>query len=89
VTIDVTVHQARRKALIVASDGSVILFGSQDQIELVGVVPMLEELIDKDYALIDRLTVEFDRGLNILTGETARGKSIIVGALGFPFGRKG
>jgi DNA repair protein RecN (Recombination protein N) len=49
---------------------------------------MLEELIVKDYALIDRLTVEFDRGLNILTGETGAGKSIIVGALGFLLGGK-
>lgn len=49
---------------------------------------MLEELVVKDYALIDRLSVEFDRGLNILTGETGAGKSIIVGALGFLLGGK-
>jgi DNA repair protein RecN (Recombination protein N) len=49
---------------------------------------MLEELTVRDFALIDRLTVEFDRGLNILTGETGAGKSIIVGALGFLLGGK-
>lgn len=49
---------------------------------------MLEELIVKDYALIDRLAVEFDDGLNILTGETGAGKSIIVGALSFLLGGK-
>ncbi len=49
---------------------------------------MLEELIVKDYALIDRLSVEFDDGLNILTGETGAGKSIIVGALSFLLGGK-
>ncbi|MFQ3578845.1 MAG: DNA repair protein RecN [Bacteroidales bacterium] len=49
---------------------------------------MLEELIIKDYALIDRLTVHFEDGLNIITGETGAGKSIIVGALGFLLGSK-
>lgn len=49
---------------------------------------MLEELVVKDYALIDRLSVSFDGGLNILTGETGAGKSIIVGALGFILGAK-
>ncbi|GAB1481660.1 hypothetical protein MASR2M78_04750 [Treponema sp.] len=49
---------------------------------------MLEELIIKDYALIDTLSVQFDGGLNILTGETGAGKSIIVGALSFLLGSK-
>lgn len=49
---------------------------------------MLEQLTIKDFALIDRLTVEFDEGLNILTGETGAGKSIIVGALSFLLGGK-
>ena len=49
---------------------------------------MLDELIIKDYALIDRLSVHFERGLNILTGETGAGKSIIVGALSFLLGAK-
>jgi len=49
---------------------------------------MLEELIIKDYALIDRLAVSFNDGLNILSGETGAGKSIIVGALSFLLGAK-
>jgi len=49
---------------------------------------MLDELIIKDYALIDKLSVHFDDGLNIITGETGAGKSIIVGALSFLLGGK-
>ncbi|AEJ19941.1 DNA repair protein RecN [Gracilinema caldarium] len=49
---------------------------------------MLEELIIKDYALIDKLSVHFDTGLNIITGETGAGKSIIIGALSFLLGGK-
>ncbi|TCW61987.1 DNA repair protein RecN [Treponema sp. J25] len=49
---------------------------------------MLEELIIQDYALIDTLHISFEGGLNILTGETGAGKSIIVGALGFILGSK-
>jgi DNA repair protein RecN (Recombination protein N) len=49
---------------------------------------MLEELSIRNYALIENLTIQFDGGLSILTGETGAGKSIIVGALGFLFGAK-
>ena len=49
---------------------------------------MLEELVVKNYALIDRLEVRFSPGLNILTGETGAGKSILVGALGLVLGLK-
>ncbi|HPE36618.1 MAG TPA: AAA family ATPase, partial [Spirochaetales bacterium] len=49
---------------------------------------MLEELTVRDFALIDRLSVRFDRGLNLLTGETGAGKSILIGALGFLLGAK-
>jgi DNA repair protein RecN (Recombination protein N) len=49
---------------------------------------MLEELVVKNYALIDRLQVRFSRGLNILTGETGAGKSIMIGALGLVLGLK-
>lgn len=47
---------------------------------------MLKSLLIKDYALIDNLNVEFGMGLNILTGETGAGKSILVGALGLLLG---
>ncbi|MDR0597907.1 MAG: DNA repair protein RecN [Treponema sp.] len=49
---------------------------------------MLEELNVRNYALVDKLSVSFGGGLNILTGETGAGKSIIVGALGFLLGAK-
>lgn len=49
---------------------------------------MLEELVVKNYALIDQLQVRFSRGLNILTGETGAGKSIMIGALGLVLGLK-
>ncbi|MEM0963536.1 MAG: DNA repair protein RecN, partial [Bacteroidota bacterium] len=42
---------------------------------------MLRSLTIRDYALIERLEVEFDSGLNIITGETGAGKSILLGAL--------
>jgi DNA repair protein RecN (Recombination protein N) len=49
---------------------------------------MLEELNVRNYALVDTLSVSFEGGLNILTGETGAGKSIIVGALSFLLGAK-
>ncbi len=47
---------------------------------------MLTFLNISNIALIDELTVEFDAGLNLLTGETGSGKSIIVDALGVLIG---
>jgi DNA repair protein RecN (Recombination protein N) len=49
---------------------------------------MLEELSIRNYALIDNLSISFENGLNILTGETGAGKSIIVGSLSFLLGSK-
>jgi len=49
---------------------------------------LLEELSIRNYALIDNLSISFGDGLNILTGETGAGKSIIVGSLGFLLGGK-
>jgi DNA repair protein RecN (Recombination protein N) len=49
---------------------------------------MLEELNVRNYALIENLSVSFENGLNILTGETGAGKSIIVGSLSFLLGGK-
>lgn len=47
---------------------------------------MLKELKIKNLAIIDDLTVNFEKGLNVLTGETGAGKSIIVDALGLALG---
>lgn len=49
---------------------------------------MIKSLYIKDYALIDELDVSFDRGLNILTGQTGAGKSIIIGALNMILGER-
>ncbi|MBU0568420.1 DNA repair protein RecN [bacterium] len=42
----------------------------------------------RDFALIEELSIEFGEGLNILTGETGAGKSIIINALGLVLGEK-
>jgi DNA repair protein RecN (Recombination protein N) len=49
---------------------------------------MLEELSIRNYALIDSISLSFRDGLNVLTGETGAGKSIIVGSLSFLMGGK-
>jgi DNA repair protein RecN (Recombination protein N) len=49
---------------------------------------MLRELRIKNFTIIDDLTLNFKAGLNVLTGETGAGKSIIVGALGILLGDK-
>jgi DNA repair protein RecN (Recombination protein N) len=47
---------------------------------------MLKELKIRNLAIIDDLTVRFAKGLNVLTGETGAGKSIVVDALGLSLG---
>ena len=49
---------------------------------------MLRELRIRDVAIIERLEVEFGPGLNVLSGETGAGKSIILGALGLILGAR-
>ena len=49
---------------------------------------MLRHLHIEDYALIDRLDMELHAGLNLLTGETGSGKSIVVEAVGLLLGDK-
>lgn len=50
---------------------------------------MLRTLSIRDMLLIDRLELEFQPGLNVLTGETGAGKSILLDALGFVLGWRG
>ncbi len=47
---------------------------------------MLHELVVENYAVVNRLRVRFHIGLNLLTGETGSGKSIVVDALGLLLG---
>ena len=49
---------------------------------------MLRSLSVRDYALIEELEVEFDSGLNVITGETGAGKSILLGALKLLLGER-
>src|SRR3954465_2386196 len=47
---------------------------------------MLLELVVENYAVVERLRIHFHAGLNLLTGETGSGKSIVVDALGLLLG---
>lgn len=49
---------------------------------------MIKSIYIKDFALIDELYVQFEQGLNILTGQTGAGKSIIIGALNMILGER-
>ena len=49
---------------------------------------MLTSLSIKNYALIDNLSVDFNSGLSIITGETGAGKSILLGALSLILGKR-
>lgn len=49
---------------------------------------MLQNLHVKNLALIDEIEVDFKEGLNILTGETGAGKSIILGSVSLALGAR-
>ena len=49
---------------------------------------MLVHLSIKNYALIEELSIDFQSGLSIITGETGAGKSILLGALGLVLGNR-
>lgn len=49
---------------------------------------MIKSIHVKNYILIDDLTVDFDNGLNVITGETGAGKSILINAIDIAFGAK-
>ncbi|MCL4255928.1 MAG: AAA family ATPase, partial [Anaerolineae bacterium] len=49
---------------------------------------MLEELRIRNFAIIENLELEFNNGLNVITGETGAGKSIIVDAVELILGGK-
>ena len=49
---------------------------------------MLQKLSIKNYAIIKQVEIEFHKGLNIITGETGAGKSILIGALGLVLGER-
>ncbi len=49
---------------------------------------MLTQLSIQNYALINQLSIDFTKGLSIITGETGAGKSILLGALGLVLGNR-
>jgi len=49
---------------------------------------MITSLHIENYALIDRLDIEFHNGFSVITGETGAGKSIILGAIGLLLGQR-
>ena len=50
---------------------------------------MLTNLLVRDFAIVDRITVDFAPGMTVLTGETGAGKSILVDAVGLVLGDRG
>ena len=49
---------------------------------------MLVELIVENYAVVEQTRIQFHKGLNLLTGETGSGKSIVVDSLSLLFGAR-
>ena len=49
---------------------------------------MIKTLRIKDFIIIDELELEFDKGFNVITGETGAGKSIIINAIDLAFGAR-
>ncbi|HID29708.1 MAG TPA: DNA repair protein RecN, partial [Desulfobacterales bacterium] len=49
---------------------------------------MLRELSIKNFAIIDDLSIQFEKGLTVLTGETGAGKSIIINAINLILGSR-
>ncbi len=47
---------------------------------------MLERISIKNYAVIDNLNLDFNKGFSVFTGETGAGKSVLIGALGLLLG---
>lgn len=50
---------------------------------------MLMNLQVRDFAIVEKIDIEFDAGMTVLTGETGAGKSILVDALGLVLGERG
>ncbi len=74
-TRDASFEQGRMQPSLLSADG-----------EQVEPAAALTELQIRDFAIIDRLHLRFHSGLNILTGETGAGKSIIIDAIGLLLG---
>ncbi len=51
-------------------------------------MPMLSELMVRDLALVEKISLQFTPGLNVITGETGAGKSVLMGALNLILGAR-
>ncbi|HEX8331274.1 MAG TPA: AAA family ATPase, partial [Segetibacter sp.] len=49
---------------------------------------MLQKLLIQNYAIIDEIEIQFSEQLNVITGETGAGKSILMGALSLILGER-
>ena len=49
---------------------------------------MLQQLFIQNFALIEQVEINFDKGLSVITGETGAGKSLLLGALGLILGNR-
>ena len=49
---------------------------------------MIKSLLIQDYALIEKINVDFNAGLNIITGETGAGKTILIDAMSLLLGER-
>ncbi|MBI3734919.1 AAA family ATPase, partial [Candidatus Sumerlaeota bacterium] len=49
---------------------------------------MLSKLLIENFAIVESAALEFERGFNVITGETGSGKSILVGAMEMAFGER-
>ena len=49
---------------------------------------MLQSIFIQNYALIDKLDIDFTSGFSVITGETGAGKSIIIGSINLALGGK-
>ena len=49
---------------------------------------MIKNLLIKNFAIIEEISIDFDPGLTVITGETGSGKSIIIEALSVAAGKK-
>ncbi|MBO7464691.1 MAG: AAA family ATPase, partial [Bacteroidales bacterium] len=49
---------------------------------------MLQQLTVRNYTIIRELSIQFDEGFSVISGETGAGKSILAGALSFVLGQR-
>ena len=98
-TVRSLLSKKEHKIIVMAAEFSAAFFCTRETTDItqrdflrisVKLVPdnMLQKLSIQNYAIIDELEISFSPKLNVITGETGAGKSIIVGALGLILGER-